>query len=256
MRTLVTVSRRARPVSSIVRPQKAQAQMPHKGGTWLRELQARLGRPSASVDLPAALEHPDPVIRLLAAGVVWGRTGGRQPELVMPHIVAAIQSGTRLEVVFGCQLLAELGLAAGDIVPLVWHLLTSPESAVRFAAAFAVLECCTEKRVLIEARQFLEGDEDYVARYVAAKLQEAIEAAPRCGKPFGPVTFSPLWCTDTALALARQMYESRDFGAMPILADALQDAGCESEDILAHCRDTALEHVRGCWVVDLVLGKE
>jgi hypothetical protein len=51
------------------------------------------------------------------------------------------------------------------------------------------------------------------------------------------------------------MYESRDFSAMPILADALQDAGCDKEDILTHCRDTSLTHVRGCWVVDLVLSK-
>ena len=75
------------------------------------------------------------------------------------------------------------------------------------------------------------------------------------GNPFRPVAFSPEWRTDIALALARQMYESRDFGAMPILADALQDAGCDSEEILDHCRGDG-PHVRGCWVVDLVLGKE
>ena len=51
------------------------------------------------------------------------------------------------------------------------------------------------------------------------------------------------------------MYESRDFGAMPILADALQDAGCDNDDMLNHCRDEQQAHVRGCWVVDLVLGK-
>ena len=76
------------------------------------------------------------------------------------------------------------------------------------------------------------------------------------GNPFRPVSFSPAWRTSTALTLARQMYESRDFSLMPILADALQDAGCENEDILAHCRDANQPHVRGCWVVDLVLGKE
>jgi hypothetical protein len=76
------------------------------------------------------------------------------------------------------------------------------------------------------------------------------------GNPFRPVEFSPEWRTDTAVALARQMYESREFSAMPILADALQDAGCDNDDILNHCRDTTLTHVRGCWVVDLVLGKE
>jgi hypothetical protein len=75
------------------------------------------------------------------------------------------------------------------------------------------------------------------------------------GNPFRPVTFSPLWRTDTALSLARTMYDSRDFSAMPILADALQDAGCDNDDILDHCRGPGT-HVRGCWVVDLVLGKE
>ena len=75
------------------------------------------------------------------------------------------------------------------------------------------------------------------------------------GNLFRPVTFSPDWRTDTALSLARQMYESREFSAMPILADALQDAGCNDEHILTHCRDASQIHVRGCWVVDMVLGK-
>lgn len=75
------------------------------------------------------------------------------------------------------------------------------------------------------------------------------------GNPFRKVTFDAKWRTDTTVALARQMYDSRDFSAMPILADALQDAGCENEDILTHCRDTAARHARGCWVCDLVPGK-
>jgi hypothetical protein len=73
--------------------------------------------------------------------------------------------------------------------------------------------------------------------------------------PFRPMFFSDRWRTDTAVTLAQQMYEARDFSAMPILADALQDAGCDDEHILTHCRDPHATHVRGCWVVDLVLGK-
>jgi hypothetical protein len=73
--------------------------------------------------------------------------------------------------------------------------------------------------------------------------------------PFKRVTFNPAWRTNTARSLARAMYESRDFSAMPILADALQDAGCDNTDILTHCRDSNATHVRGCWVVDFVLGK-
>ncbi len=75
------------------------------------------------------------------------------------------------------------------------------------------------------------------------------------GNPFRPITFSPSWRTSTAVTLAKQMYESRDFGAMPILADALQDAGCDCADVLDHCRGPG-PHVRGCWVLDRVLGKE
>jgi hypothetical protein len=69
-----------------------------------------------------------------------------------------------------------------------------------------------------------------------------------------PLTLDPEWLTSTVVALARQMYKSRDFSAMPILADALQDAGCDNADILDHCRGPGA-HVRGCWVVDLVLAK-
>ncbi|AWM42139.1 hypothetical protein C1280_05165 [Gemmata obscuriglobus] len=76
------------------------------------------------------------------------------------------------------------------------------------------------------------------------------------GNPFRPVGFAPEWRISTAIALAREMYDTRDFSAMPILADALQDAGCDNADILAHCRDPHQVHVRGCWVIDLVLGYE
>jgi hypothetical protein len=72
--------------------------------------------------------------------------------------------------------------------------------------------------------------------------------------PVRPVAFDPAWRTSTAVELARQMYESRGFANMPILADSLQDAGCANEDVLTHCRGPG-PHVRGCWVVDLVLGK-
>jgi hypothetical protein len=76
------------------------------------------------------------------------------------------------------------------------------------------------------------------------------------GNPFRHVTFDPDWRTTTALALATGIYEDRAFDRMPILADALQDAGCTSDDILNHLRDPHATHVRGCWALDLVLGKE
>ena len=63
------------------------------------------------------------------------------------------------------------------------------------------------------------------------------------------------WRTDTVVTLARTMYETRDFSAMPILADALQDAGCENDDVLSHCRQQGA-HCRGCWALDLILEKK
>jgi hypothetical protein len=74
------------------------------------------------------------------------------------------------------------------------------------------------------------------------------------GNPFRPVSANPAWLTPTVVALAEGIYADRAFDRMPILTDALQDAGCDHTNILAHCRGPG-PHVRGCWVVDLVLGK-
>jgi hypothetical protein len=75
------------------------------------------------------------------------------------------------------------------------------------------------------------------------------------GNPFRPVSVDPSWLTSDVVALAVGIYADRAFDRMPYLADALQDAGCDNEHILSHCRGEG-PHVRGCWVVDLVLGKE
>jgi hypothetical protein len=75
------------------------------------------------------------------------------------------------------------------------------------------------------------------------------------GNPFHPITLNPSWLTPTVLTLATGIYNERAFDRMPILADALQDAGCDSEEILNHCRQPG-EHVRGCWAVDLLTGRE
>jgi hypothetical protein len=74
------------------------------------------------------------------------------------------------------------------------------------------------------------------------------------GNPFRPVSPDPSWRTSDVLALAQGIYEERAFDRMPILADALQEAGCDNTDVLGHCRGPG-PHVRGCWVVDLLLGR-
>jgi len=75
------------------------------------------------------------------------------------------------------------------------------------------------------------------------------------GDPFQPFSFEPSWLTPAVVELAKTIYDDRDFDRMPKLADALVVAGCDNQEILVHCR-TPGPHVRGCFVVDLILGKE
>ena len=123
---------------------------------------------------------------------------------------------------------------APDAASGAWATASSIADAVGYAVASAEVESATQD----------------------VKRAQALLVRDIFGNPFRPVTFAPEWRTDTARALAARMYDARDFSAMPILADALQDAGCDSADILDHCRAPHATHVRGCWVVDLVLGKE
>jgi hypothetical protein len=80
----------------------------------------------------------------------------------------------------------------------------------------------------------------------------------RCvfGNPLRPVVPDPGWLTSTVVALARRIYEQRAFENLPMLADALEDAGCDNADVLEHCRNRSVAHARGCWVIDLLLGNE
>lgn len=75
------------------------------------------------------------------------------------------------------------------------------------------------------------------------------------GNPFRPVTVQPSWLTPAVLTLAGRIYDERAWDRLPDWADALVDAGCDAAEVLNHCRGPG-EHVRGCWVVDLLLGRE
>jgi hypothetical protein len=82
------------------------------------------------------------------------------------------------------------------------------------------------------------------------------------GNPFRHVVLESAWRTPTVTALATAAYEERSLPAgtfdparLAVLSDALEDAGCTNEQILVHLREPS-PHVRGCWVIDLLLGKE
>jgi len=88
---------------------------------------------------------------------------------------------------------------------------------------------------------------------LAAWVREIFANPCRPLRPLPPAVLR--WNDGTTRRLGQAIYEERAFDRMPILADALLDAGCDDEELIWHCR-SAGPHVRGCWAVDLVLGKE
>jgi hypothetical protein len=75
------------------------------------------------------------------------------------------------------------------------------------------------------------------------------------GDPFRAVGLDPCWLNGTVVNIARAIYDEGRFRDLPILGDALVDAGCDLVEVVAHCRSQAL-HVGGCWLVDAILGKK
>ena len=81
---------------------------------------------------------------------------------------------------------------------------------------------------------------------LAALLRDLI------GNPFRPVSVDQFWLTPAAVRLAQGIYDSRAFDRLPVLADALEEAGCTNAEVLDHCRLPG-SHARGCGVIDGLL---
>jgi hypothetical protein len=96
-----------------------------------------------------------------------------------------------------------------------------------------------------------------VAEFGSPPAREACAVIRDVVDPFHQRTVYSSWLTATdgiALRLARTIYDQREVNLMPLLGDALEDAGCADDAILSHLRGPG-PHVRGCWAVDLILGK-
>jgi hypothetical protein len=163
--------------------------------------------------------------------------------------------------------------AASQAVPRIHHQIPGPrESPIRSAARAAMYASFRHAR---PARanpeqphwfRWTAGNAAYAVAYlrnVPAPDPEENQAQASLlrdvfGNPFQPVpSIDPVWlaASDHAAGqLARAIYRERAFDRLPILADALEDAGCADSAILGHCRQGG-EHVRGCWLVDLILAR-
>jgi hypothetical protein len=107
---------------------------------------------------------------------------------------------------------------------------------------------------VIAARSGVEAADDAIRNVPGEAIPVANVIRDVFGNPFGPATVLAEWRTETVVALAAGIYAERAFDRMPILADALEDVGCDAGQVLSHCRSPG-PHVLGCWVVDSVLNK-
>ncbi|OAI38710.1 hypothetical protein AYO40_01770 [Planctomycetaceae bacterium SCGC AG-212-D15] len=91
---------------------------------------------------------------------------------------------------------------------------------------------------------------------IAALDDAVIEEAITWHRKNAGIAIVPAWLTSTVLRISQSIVGERSFDRLPVVADALEDAGCTHMELLGHLREQGSVHVRGCWAVDLLLGKE
>jgi hypothetical protein len=137
-----------------------------------------------------------------------------------------------------------------------------PDQVLRSAATAAAHAAVPYRLALEEVYESGgDGPQPLNARWSAAYQAERAAQATLLREVFGaPLPDAPApaeawraWDGGTVPRLAAHVYAARDFDALPVLADALEDAGCTDAAVLGHCRGAG-PHARGCWVLDLVLG--
>jgi hypothetical protein len=126
-------------------------------------------------------------------------------------------------------------------------------------AAWAATKVDVAQGALRSAEVTARGRAESASAHEAEKKAQADLVRDIFGNPRFPVTVAPAvlaWNDGLVVRLARTIYEERRWGDMPLLADALLDAGCDNEEMLAHAREQGAVHTRGCWLLDLLLEKE
>ena len=182
----------------------------------------------------------------------------RQAVEVAERYADALISKNELEKARVAALSAWKQAKMGGVGLVAWYAAREGMEASARAAAEATVRFATARPSNFSPPGIARKIEDWRARKIedwraglADRLREII------GNPFRPVTLNPSWLTwhdGLLVSMAQRMYDSRDFSDTPVLADALEEAGCQDQDVLRHCRSGS-EHVRGCWVIDLLLGK-
>ncbi len=131
------------------------------------------------------------------------------------------------------------------------------EDRIRLALSGTRLEWWQLLGVLlaeVHEMRVIHLDQSLNPTYRHWRQRQADALSDALGNPFAPVAWEPTWRSETVVALATGIHFDNAFDRLPILADALEEAGCDHPDVLTHCRGPA-PHARGCWVVDAARGR-
>jgi hypothetical protein len=147
---------------------------------------------------------------------------------------------------------------AKDADVRAWEAIRASESRAALAAEEALREGRRSPQAHVSAKVAAWTTwVTWAAQPKAVRAAEADLLREVFGNPFRPLSPDPAWLSwndGCVVRIARAVYDGRRFEDLPLLADALLDAGCDREDVLVHCR-LPNRHVRGCWVVDALLGR-
>jgi hypothetical protein len=174
---------------------------------------------------------------------------------------AALEAHNRLELAYGIDDGTELYLLPDRERAEVSRALSAAAMAitcVKPPMSFATIAgiCHTVPGLLLPVAKYMKGysvEHGYQFGYDQVKDPLPPLVRDILGYPFAPVKFEKKWRTETVRLLTDGITAEGKFDRLPILADALEEAGCDDADVLNHCRGPG-PHVRGCWVVDLIRG--
>jgi hypothetical protein len=165
-----------------------------------------------------------------------------QQEFKVPEVFTIEQAQEMDAWLFRKGLQAEASMFAPD------YQVTPPDVQRLFIATANV--CWATARIATRA----SGGEMFGPAFKVEQAAQAILLRDIFENPFRPFNIAPAWLSNEVVMLAGHVYQDRAFDRLPSLADVLMDVGCNSEEVIAHCRGNA-PHVRGCWLIDLLLGK-
>ena len=225
-------------------------------GVMLAWLTGKPGRrPANSTDVLAPREPPSPRrLRLALAACcrrAWTSLGPAGRSAVEAAEMFADSDGSKRAY------LEEVGRAAA--VEAAQSQQFAPGNQANFAAAWLCGDLANPDQVLRACATSVSGvgPKDYEpAVYAAERAAQADVLREVFGDPFRAVTLRRAWLTYDVRVLSDGAYDMRCRETLPIVADALEDAGCDSAELLGHLRSPGPHALPGCWALDLVLGRE